>query len=105
MSAIVNALELFKARSGHSVVWINLREEPVSCISTNSPTHATDALLVIAQVVYVKNEPYLLRDYSHPFRCMEEFETGMTHTRSEQVRSVGIDLQPSRPPDFCSLHA
>lgn len=37
------------------------------------------------QVVYLKQDPVLLRDYTHPFRCLEEFETGMTHARAEQV--------------------
>ena len=46
------------------VVWINLREEPV---------------------IFLCSEPYLLRDYYHPFRILAEFTTGMTPLRSEQM--------------------
>jgi hypothetical protein len=47
-----------------SVTWINLREEPV---------------------IYMKNAPHLLRDYAHPFRTMQEFETGITPERCDEL--------------------
>ena len=47
-----------------SIVWINLREEPV---------------------LYLNAEPFLLRDYLHPFRILSEFTTGMTPSRCEQI--------------------
>ncbi len=53
---------------GGRVLWINLREEPV---------------------IFIQQEPFLLRDYAHPFRCLPEFHTGMTPERSE---SVGCDV-------------
>jgi protein-tyrosine phosphatase len=46
------------------VIWINLREEPV---------------------IFIQDSPYLLREYSHPFRVLSEFNTGMTPQRSEQI--------------------
>ena len=47
-----------------TVVWINLREEPV---------------------LFLRAEPFLLRDYLHPFRILSEFTTGMTPARCEQI--------------------
>ena len=47
-----------------TIVWINLREEPV---------------------LFLQAEPFLLRDYLHPFRILSEFTTGMTPARCEQI--------------------
>ena len=47
-----------------TIVWINLREEPV---------------------LFLRDEPFLLRDYLHPFRILSEFTTGMTPARCEQI--------------------
>ena len=46
------------------VVWINLREEPL---------------------LFLDGDPYLLRDYQHPFRILQEFTTGMTPSRSAEI--------------------
>lgn len=33
----------------------------------------------------MRNAPHLLRDYAHPFRTMQEFETGITPERCEDL--------------------
>ena len=42
------------------VKWITLRQEPI---------------------IYLNGEPFVIRDYSHPFRCPPEFQTGLTADR------------------------
>ena len=70
------------------LVWINLREEPV---------------------VFLSGEPYLLRDYLHPFRILAEFTTGMTPARSEQIEErlkgdILSELSASAPPPHLLVH-
>jgi len=53
--------------NSHKILWINLREE---------------------SVLFINSEPYLIRDYHHPFRVLTEFNTGMTQERTEQVEEA-----------------
>ena len=72
------------------LVWVNLREEPV---------------------VFLSAEPYLLRDYLHPFRILAEFTTGMTPARSEQIEErlkadilLELTSSSSSPPPHLLVH-
>ena len=58
--------QLQSKRSNCHVMWINLREEPV---------------------IFINNNPYLLRDTAHPYRALPEFTSGITAERCETIEN------------------
>ena len=70
MRAILN---MIKARNSpkRSILWINLREEPV---------------------IFINNVPYLLREYENPFRNMSDFEGIESNRLAEIEKRLKADI-------------